>query len=92
MSCWVYVLESEATGRYYVGSAEEIDTRLAEHNEGRVDSTKGYCPWRVVYREEHPDRSSAMRRELEIKSKKSRGWIQYHLLGEAQERSGEPGA
>ena len=34
MRCWVYVLESEATGRYYIGSAEDVHFRLGEHNAG----------------------------------------------------------
>ena len=81
MSCWVYVLQSEATGRYYVGSTEDVSFRLGEHNAGRVDSTQASRPWVLVYQEEHPNRGSAVRRELEIKSKKSRRWIEYHLLG-----------
>ena len=80
MSCWVYVLESEATGRYYIGSAEDVGWRVGEHNGGRVNSTRPYCPWKLVHTEEHPDRAAAMRREREIKSKKSRRWIEYHLL------------
>ena len=39
MSCWVYVLKSERTGRYYVGIAEDVAFRLTEHNSGKVDST-----------------------------------------------------
>lgn len=80
MACWVYVLECQTTRRYYVGSAEDVGERLSRHNAGRVDSTRAYGPWLVVYREEHSDRSSATRREREIKSKKSRRWIEYHLL------------
>jgi putative endonuclease len=81
MACWVYVLRSEATGRYYVGSAEDVEFRLGEHNSGRVDSTKAFQPWQVIYREEHPNRAAATRREREIKGKKSRRWIEHHLLG-----------
>ena len=81
MECWVYVIKCQLTGRYYIGSAKDVDFRLGEHNGGKVDSTRAFGPWIIVYRELHPDRSSAMRREREIKSKKSRQWIEYHLLG-----------
>jgi putative endonuclease len=81
MACSVYVLQSDVTGRYYVGSAEDVEFRLGEHNSGRVDSTRAYRPWRLVYQEEHETRAAAIRREREIKAKKSRRWIEYHLLG-----------
>ena len=80
MACWLYILECHATCRYYVGSAENIDHRLSEHNSGRVDSTRAFGPWQVIYKEEHTNRSAATKREREIKSKKSRRWIEYHLL------------
>ena len=81
MTCWVYILESQASGRYYVGSAEDVEFRLTEHNEGKVGSTRPYRPWGLVYKEEHPDRSAAVRRERQIKGMKSRVWIEKHLLG-----------
>jgi putative endonuclease len=87
MACYLYVLRSVGTGRFYVGSAEDVEVRLSEHNRGKVDSTKAYRPWEVVYREEHATRSGAMAREREIKGKKSRRWIEYHLL--AGEVTGE---
>lgn len=80
MAYFVYVLESQTTGRLYVGSAGNVEARLSEHNRGNVDSTRPHGPWKVVYTEEHLDRSAATRREREIKSKKSRKWIEYHLL------------
>ena len=76
----MYILASETTGRCYIGCAECVGTRVAEHNAGKVTSTRGRGPWTVVYTEECEDRVAATRREREIKSKKSRGWIEYHLL------------
>jgi putative endonuclease len=81
MECWVYVLECTKTSRFYVGSAQDVDVRLSEHNSGKVNSTRSFGPWAVVYRERHPDRTAAVKRERQIKLKKSRKWIEYHLLG-----------
>jgi putative endonuclease len=81
MPCNVYVLRSETTGRYYVGSAEHIDNRVIEHNAGRVSSTRSYRPWVLVYHETFASRADATRREREIKRMKSRRWIEVHLLG-----------
>ena len=65
---WVYALRSKKVDRVYVGMAADIEKRLAEHNSGRVFSTKGYMPWYVVYREECEDREVARKREKYWKS------------------------
>ena len=73
---WLYILQSRKTGRFYVGATERIDTREQEHNTGQTKSTRGRGPWMLVYSEEHPDRSSAMKRENQIKGWKSHRSIQ----------------
>ncbi len=69
---YVYILQSTLTDRRHVGSTHDMQLRLAHHNDGWSRSTKSGRPWRIVYTEEHPDRSSAIRREFEIKRRKSR--------------------
>jgi putative endonuclease len=44
---------------------------LSYHNGGKVKSTKAYRPWNVIYTENYLDKSSAYKRELQIKSYKS---------------------
>ncbi|WP_418400259.1 GIY-YIG nuclease family protein, partial [Barnesiella intestinihominis] len=39
--------------------------------------TRGGRPWELVYSEEYTDKSSALFREREIKSKKSRKYIEH---------------
>jgi putative endonuclease len=68
---YVYIIHSMATGRYYIGSTEEWAKRLAEHNRGKVRSTKAYVPWETVLLEEYPNRTEARKRELQIKRFKS---------------------
>jgi putative endonuclease len=79
---WVYVLEN-ARGRFYIGTSDDPERRLTEHN----DSTRGHTsythkngPWRLVWREPHPTRAAAVAREKQIKRKKSAQWIRDHLL------------
>lgn len=67
-----YILESLKNGRYYIGSTENIQERLAKHNRGEVKSTKSYCPWKLVYSEPFPTRGEAHSRELQVKSWKKR--------------------
>jgi len=80
----VYILQSTKTGKRYIGHTEDILRRLNDHNTGRVKSTCYGKPWRVIYTEEYPDRSSACRREKEIKLYKG-GIKLKRLLGLWQE-------
>ena len=63
--------------RYYVGYTHNIEIRLSKHNAGATPSTRGGRPWELVYSEEYIDKSSALFREREIKSKKSRKYIEH---------------
>ncbi len=76
MPYFVYIFESLKDQTYYVGSTQNLESRLKRHNEGRVAYTKPKRPWKLVYSEEHPDRSSAAKRENEIKTHKRRAFIE----------------
>ena len=65
------------TGRFYIGSCENTEIRLQQHNMKRTPSTKSSVPWEIVYTEEFSTRSDAVKREYEIKRKKSRKYIEY---------------
>lgn len=47
---YVYILKGLSSGRYYIGSAVDIDVRLTQHNRGTVRSTKPYRPWRLIFK------------------------------------------
>ena len=76
----VYILESQKNGKFYIGHTDDLDRRLLDHNSGKVKSTRNYRPWVRRYAEAYPTRIEATRRELEIKSKKSRAYI-IKLIG-----------
>ena len=65
---------------FYVGSAHDIDERLARHNNGRSRFTKGKGPWKVIYSEQFEMREDAIKREFEIKSWKSRKAIEKLII------------
>ncbi len=77
----VYILYSESLERYYTGHTHNLDDRLARHNHGRSKATKSGTPWQLVYTETCPTRSEAMRREQQIKKKKSRHYIETLIQG-----------
>jgi len=56
---FVYILQSQTTGRFYIGYSENPDRRLTEHNSGKVKSTKPFRPWIKVYAESYPSEAEA---------------------------------
>jgi len=54
-----------------------LTLRLKRHNNKGVPSTKFYVPWEVVYTETFISRTFASAREREIKSKKSKKYIEF---------------
>jgi putative endonuclease len=80
---WVYILQNSA-GRFYIGYTDKLENRVTNHN--RTDKIAGKFtrkngPWLLVWSEKYLDRSTAMRRESEIKSWKSARLIRSRLLG-----------
>ncbi len=71
-----YIIQSEKSGKFYIGHTEDLLKRLIRHNNGLVTATKNKGPWKVVYQEFSETKIEANRRELEIKSKKSRIYIE----------------
>jgi putative endonuclease len=73
MTYFVYILESESSGRLYCGQTSDIQHRLKQHNdpEYRLSKTtkrfKG--PWKLIWSEECADRSKAMGLEKKIKKR-----------------------
>ncbi len=75
MPYWLYILQSQSTGQFYVGHTNDLEGRLRRHNQGRTAATRNRGPWALVYQEEFPTRQAAADREGEIKSRKSRSYI-----------------
>lgn len=62
-----YLLEC-ADGCLYTGITNDLEKRLAAHNNGTASKcTRSRLPVKLVFSETHPDRAAASRREAEIK-------------------------
>lgn len=72
---YTYILRT-VSGHYYVGSTDDIRTRLAYHRAGRVPSTRRYLPVTPVYIEEFETKSEAQSQEYRIKGWKSKKLIE----------------
>jgi len=73
---YCYILYSAKLNKYYVGSTSDMERRLFDHNRGKEKFTRTGMPWELVYAEPFEELAMARRRELEIKKKKSRKYIE----------------
>ena len=65
---YVYAVEC-SDGSLYTGITTGVARRVETHNAGKGGAyTRAKRPVQLVFQETHPDRSSALRREYEIKS------------------------
>jgi putative endonuclease len=65
---FVYILECSDTS-LYTGITTDLARRFVEHKSGKgAHYTRSRKAQKMVYSEEHPNRSSALKREAEIKS------------------------
>jgi len=80
---YVYVIESISTKRRYVGQTGDLKRRLEEHNSPDHNpvkyTTKQAGPWRLVYQEQYPSRSEAIKREHWLKLRTGRRWLNDKL-------------
>ena len=63
----LYMLQC-ADESLYVGTTTDVDRRFKEHKAGQGGHyTRGRRPVKLLYQENHANRSTAQRREMEIK-------------------------
>ena len=74
---YLYILYSPSRDKYYIGYTSDVQERVIEHNSGATNYTRSGKPWNLVYKEEFDLKLDAIKRELEIKRKKSRKYIEY---------------
>ena len=63
----VYIIQSTKSEKHYIGSTENIDKRIAEHNKNQVKSTRHKGPYSLVYSETLATKTEARKRENQIK-------------------------
>ena len=66
---FVYILQS-SDGKYYVGYTTDLERRMEQHQTGRgAKFVKGFGFEKLLYHEEYPTKSKALKREAQLK-----GW------------------
>jgi putative endonuclease len=76
---FVYVLRSEKNQDLYIGSCGNLRLRFKQHNNGNVQSTKGYRPWKLIYYEAYLSKKDSGFREKRLKQHAAKGEIKKRL-------------
>ena len=72
---YLYILETQ-DGSFYTGTTNDIERRMAEHKDGKGGHfTRSFKFKTLLYTEEHPHKSSALKRERQIQ-----GWTRKKKL------------
>ncbi len=82
----VYVLLSEADGNLYTGVTSDLERRLREHKHGKVRSTRGRRPLKLLYTEEFATKVEATAREAYFKTPEG-GVLKQRLVAEARRKA-----
>ena len=72
---YVYILESEKSKKFYVGSTNDLDKRLLRHNQGYEKATKPHKPYKIVFKQKCKNITEARILEHKIKNWKRRDFI-----------------
>ncbi|MFY9528413.1 MAG: GIY-YIG nuclease family protein [Candidatus Acidiferrales bacterium] len=76
---YVYILQSQKTGHFYVGQTKDLPARLQYHNANYSLSLRNKGLWKLMHQEEYSTRAEAVRRERYIKHQKDRQFIESLL-------------
>ncbi len=68
---YLYVIVSLKDNTTYIGSTENLEKRLNEHNRGKTKSIKHKVPFELVYYEAYQNKTQARKREIRLKKNNS---------------------
>lgn len=76
---YIYIIQSRKNGRFYTGYTSDLRKRLKEHNNGKVQSTKGRGLFELIYYEACLSELDARAREKYLKSGMGKRYIKNRL-------------
>ena len=77
---YVYILLNETNVKTYTGVADDVNKRLAEHNTGRVKSSRPYRPYKIIHTESFETLKEARLKERFYKSTTGRRRLKEMFL------------
>ncbi|OIO54691.1 excinuclease ABC subunit C [Candidatus Peregrinibacteria bacterium CG1_02_54_53] len=76
---FVYVLQSAADKKLYVGYALNLEQRIQAHNQGNVASTKNRKPLKLIFYESYTNKGDVLRREKYLKTTAGKRALKFML-------------
>jgi len=73
---FAYILYSSLLNKYYIGSTSDIEQRIKKHNTNHKGFTGKTGDWILNWKEEHPSKEEAYKKERQLKAWKSRVMIE----------------
>ena len=77
---YTYVLQSMKDGKFYTGYTRDLRKRFSDHNSGKVFSTKGRGPFRIIYYEACLDEHDAKATEIYLNPVRSKIINLFHIF------------
>jgi len=77
---YLYILYSSSLGKFYVGSTDNVERRIDQHNSGRSTFTSKGIPWKFITKIECENRSEAMGLKIQIKKRGIKRYLQDNHL------------
>lgn len=78
---YAYVLKSLSANHFYIGYTNNLERRLKYHNNGKVNWTRRYRPWKIIYSEQFENKNEAIRKEKYFKTHAGRNWLKKTKYG-----------
>ena len=79
MFYYTYLIQSLKDSKWYTGITDNLRKRFNEHNSGKVLSTKGRGPFRIIYYEACLNKKDAIARERFLKSGMGKRYLKNRL-------------
>lgn len=73
---YVYILQNQKTGKFYIGSTSNLNKRLRHHKAGGTPSTKRIKPDKLVFKQWFDTLEKARGAEQKLKRMKRKDYIQ----------------
>lgn len=84
---YVYILQSQKNKKFYIGSTNNIERRLLEHNSGKTKSISNITPLSLVFKKEFETLKEARAIETKLKRFKNRNIIET-IVGQQELKMG----
>ena len=72
MPFYVYILQSESTGKIYIGQTSDLERRIQQHNDPECTLTlhtkRNKGTWKLIHSEKYETRSKSVNREKRSKN------------------------